>query len=115
MPSKKISPVLVLTTVAKKSDASRLATALVREGLAACVNILSPVESLYTWKGKIQSEREWILLMKTTAGVYPLLETRLKRIHPYECPEVIGIGIDRIEKSYAKWLLNCLAKKVRGT
>jgi uncharacterized protein involved in tolerance to divalent cations len=102
--AKKKTGMLVLTTVAKKSDATRLATALVREGLAACVNVLPNVESHYTWKGKIQSEGEWILLMKTTAAAYPLLEKRLLRIHPYECPEIIGIGIDKIAKNYADWL-----------
>ncbi len=104
MAAKKKSGMLVITTVSKKSDAARIAAILIREGLVACVNILSQVESHYTWKGKLESEGEWILLMKTTAGAYPFLENRLERIHPYECPEIVGIGIDKIGKAYAKWL-----------
>ncbi len=99
---------LVLTTVAKKSDATRIATALVREGLAACVNILPHVESHYIWKGKIHADQEWLLLLKTHEKKYSLLEKRLQRIHPYECPEIIALPIDKISKSYASWLLKSL-------
>ena len=108
MPKKPMA-LLVITTVAKKSDASRLASTLIREGLAACVNILSQMESHYTWKGKMQCEGEWLLMIKTTAKTYPVLERRLERIHPYECPEIIAFTIDKLGKAYGDWLFKNVA------
>lgn len=101
---KKPSGMLVLTTVAKKSDAAKLAALLVRGRYAACVNVVSPVESHYEWQGKLHAEREWLLLMKTTAAAYPKLERKLKTVHPYECPEIVAFRMDRVAKAYARWL-----------
>ncbi|HEX5034756.1 MAG TPA: divalent-cation tolerance protein CutA, partial [bacterium] len=95
---------LVLTTVAKKPDAARIAITLLREGLIACANILNQVESHYTWKDKLETENEWLLLMKTTPAAFPLLENRLIRIHPYECPEIVALAADKVGKAYAAWL-----------
>jgi len=101
---KKSTLMLVLSTVAKKTDASRIASSLVREGLVACVNILPGLESHYIWKNKVQNEKEFLLLMKTTGKKYPLLEKRLLRLHPYECPEIIALPIEQAAKAYARWV-----------
>jgi len=96
--------ILALSTVAKKSDATRIAASLVREGLAACVNIFPGLESHYQWKNKIHAEKEFLLLMKTTARKYGLLEKRLKRLHPYDCPEIIAFPIAKAHQAYADWV-----------
>jgi len=95
---------LVLTTVAKKSDATRLADALLRSKLAACVTTIPGAESRYVWKKKLCVEREWILLIKTMEKHFKALEKRLMHIHPYECPEIVGIPAARISAPYLSWL-----------
>ncbi len=98
------SGLLVLTTVAKKADAARISKILVAEKLAACVTTLPAAESRYVWKEKLCVEKEFVLLIKTTEKIYPRLERKLKSIHPYECPEIIGIGIKQIYRPYLQWL-----------
>lgn len=104
MPKAKPSPLLLLTTVAKKADATRLAKTLVEERLAACVSILPAAESRYVWKDRLCVEREFVLLIKTLGRAYARLEKRLRTIHPYECPELIAVPIGRILPTYLSWL-----------
>jgi periplasmic divalent cation tolerance protein len=104
MKTRKSSPILVLTTVSKKSDAAKISKLLVEAKLAACVTTLPARESCYQWKGKLCIEKEFVLFIKTTSKTYSKLENKIKSIHPYECPEIIGIPIEKISKSYANWL-----------
>ena len=104
MAPKATKPILILTTVAKKSDASRIAKTLVEERLAACVTILPGAESRYSWKGKVCIEKEFVLLIKTLPRSYAKLEPRLKGIHPYECPEIIVLPISRGFAPYLLWI-----------
>ncbi len=103
MPANK--PLLVFTTVAKKSDAVRISKTLVEKKLAACVTTLSPGESRYTWNGKVCVEKEFVLLIKTIEKNFKKIEQSFKTIHPYECPELIGFEIERISKKYRDWLI----------
>jgi len=103
--TKPTKPLLILTTVAKKSDAARISKILVEEKLAACVTTLPAAESRYVWKNKLCVEKEFVLLIKTTSKNYRKLEKRLKSIHPYDCPEMIGIPIQKTYQRYLDWLL----------
>jgi periplasmic divalent cation tolerance protein len=94
---------LILCTCSDEATAERLATALVQEGLAACVNRL-PVHSTYIWNGAVQTEPELQLLIKTTAGRYEALENRLRALHPYELPEIIAVPIVRGLPGYLDWI-----------
>ena len=94
---------LLFTTVAKKSDARRLATASLHHRTAACIQIISGIESHFVWKGKKSTCREFIVLAKTSTRKLKSLETLWKKIHPYDCPELIALS-GRAAKSYARWV-----------
>jgi periplasmic divalent cation tolerance protein len=96
---------IVLVTCATAAEARRIARAVVRMRLAACVNIiLSPVESLYTWKGKLERTREYPLVMKTTAKRLAELEREVRRLHSYVVPEFIAVPITEGSRKYLSWL-----------
>ena len=95
--------VLLLSTVASKSDARRLASLALRHRAAACVQIFSGLESHFVWKGKKSTCRELIVLAKTTTRKLKSLETLWKKIHPYDCPELITLS-GRAATSYARWV-----------
>ena len=96
--------IIVLVTVPSEDEASKIAEALVSERLAACVNILSGVESVYRWEGKVNRDRELLLVIKSTAPRYSELERRVHQLHSYSTPEVIAIDIDRGSEKYLGWL-----------
>ncbi len=96
--------VLVLTTVAKPTQARKLAKALVEERLCACVSIVPSVQSLYRWNGRIESSGELLLLLKTTRRLLTRLERRLAELHPYEVPELLALEPAAIGRAYARWL-----------
>ncbi len=95
---------LALTTCPTAESAETLATALVGEGLAACVNQLPGVQSTYMWQGKLQRDGEILLLIKTTAARMAALETRLKALHPYELPELIAVPVNAGSEAYLDWV-----------
>src|SRR5467141_5087770 len=85
---------IVLVTCSTLMEARRIARTVVSKRLAACVNIiLSPAESFYTWKGKLEKAREYLLVMKTTARCLSELEKEVKRLHSYDVPEFIALPI----------------------
>lgn len=96
--------VLVLTTVARQSQARKLAKALLAERLCACVSILPRLESLYWWNGRIEASAELLVLLKTTRRRLKSLERRLGELHPYEIPEILALEPYRISPAYARWL-----------
>jgi periplasmic divalent cation tolerance protein len=96
--------VIVLTTFPADGDAESLATTLVQESLAACVNILPPMFSVYRWKGSIEKADERQLIIKTSAARLPTLEARLKALHPYDVPEFIVIPIVQGSPAYLAWV-----------
>jgi periplasmic divalent cation tolerance protein len=96
---------LVLVTCASLPEARKIARAVVQKRLAACVNIhTSPVESIYTWKGKLETAREHLLLIKTTARRMKSLESEVLRIHSYETPEFLVLAISTGSTAYLSWL-----------
>jgi periplasmic divalent cation tolerance protein len=96
--------VLVLCTCPGETVALELARTLVREHLAACVNRVPGVTSVYEWAGRICEDSEQLLVIKTTPACYPALEMRLKTLHPYEIPEIIAIPVVTGSHQYLAWL-----------
>lgn len=95
---------LVLTTCPDPATAESLASALVQDGLAACVNIVPSVQSFYRWKGELARDQECLLLIKTRSEVYPALEEAIRARHPYELPEVIAVPIEAGLAAYLAWI-----------
>jgi periplasmic divalent cation tolerance protein len=96
--------VLVLTTLGAQTDAAAFARLLVDERLAACVNILPAMTSVYRWKGAIEEDREQQLVIKTTRDRVAALEARFHELHPYEVPEFLVIGVSDGSPAYLEWL-----------
>lgn len=94
---------IVLTTLGADADAAALARTLVDERLAACVNVLPAMTSIYRWKGKVETDREQQLVIKTRPETVPALEARLKALHPYELPEFVVLRA-AASAAYAAWL-----------
>ncbi|MDP2134990.1 MAG: divalent-cation tolerance protein CutA [Sulfuritalea sp.] len=106
---------LILTTLPDAASAQALAASLVRQGLAACVNILAPCRSVYRWKGAIENAEEIPLLIKTTAARYAALEAAIRATHPYELPELIAVPIAHGLPDYLSWVAAAtLAEPVAG-
>ena len=97
------SYIVVLTTAPEK-DAEKIVLELVESRSCACVNIISGVTSIYHWQGKLEKERESILLIKTESGKEGQIEEILKNIHPYELPELIVLPIKGGKKEYLEWI-----------
>lgn len=95
---------LVLVTCPKKS-AEKIAREVLKLRLAACVNILGTVRSRYWWKGKLDSADESLLLVKTRTELFDELERAIRRIHPYEVPEIVGFHVERGSKPYVDWIM----------
>ncbi len=96
--------VIVYTTVGKKADAVKTAKVIVDEGLAACVNILPGVTSIYEWKGKTVGAKECVLVIKTGKRTLKKLENRLRALSSYETPEFISVDIHYGSKDYLAWI-----------
>ena len=96
---------IVLVTCANRKQARAIAQSIVKKRFAACVNILSaPVESIYRWKGKVQSANEILLLIKTTSKRLLELEREVKRLHSYETPEFVVIPVVAGSREYLQWI-----------
>ena len=95
---------VVFVTSGSEEEALKIAHALVKERLAACVNLVSPIRSIYRWEGKICDEKEWLLVMKTHMGRFDALEKRVKALHSYSVPEIIALPIVTGSPSYLNWL-----------
>ena len=95
---------IVYTNAPNKDVARSIAHTLVEENLAACVNIIPGVESTYIWQGKIHSDEELLLLIKTRQAVVPEVTARIKKIHPYTVCEVLAVPIIGGSESYMKWV-----------
>ena len=102
--------VVILVTAGSEAEAELIAKALVEEQLAACVNILSPVRSVYRWEGKVSDDREWLLLIKTRAERFAAVETKVKALHSYQVPEVIALPIVAGAEGYMRWLRESVAE-----
>jgi periplasmic divalent cation tolerance protein len=97
---------VIFTTTGSEEQALAIARALVSERLAACVNIIGPIRSVYRWRDAIEDEREYLLLIKTRALNYMKVERRVRELHRYEVPEVLALTVDRGSPPYIQWLLD---------
>jgi periplasmic divalent cation tolerance protein len=99
-----MSATLTLSTCRDAAEARRIARTLVREGLAACVNVVPRVESVYRWKGKVETAREVLLVIKSTAARSKRLAARVKELHSYAVPEVVTLRIASGNPDYLRWV-----------
>ena len=104
---------IVLTTIGADADAAALARTLVDERLAACVNVLPPMTSIYRWKGSVEQDREQQLVIKTTRGAIDALEARLRTLHPYELPEFLVLHAAGGSRAYCAWVAESVAPERR--
>ena len=95
---------LVLSTCPEDGSAERIAAALVERGMAACVNIVKGVTSIYQWQGQRERSSEVLLLIKTRRDRYPALESELRSLHPYEVPEIIALSLEDGLAAYLAWV-----------
>ncbi len=96
--------IVTLCACPDQQSAERIGEALVEERLAACVNLIPGLTSIYRWQGKLQKEPEWLLLIKTTAACFEALRIRVRTLHPYEVPEIIALPIKHGDPAYLNWL-----------
>ena len=97
-------PIIVLVTCGSEEEALKIANALVEAHLAACVNLVAPIRSIYRWEGKIWDEKEWLLVIKTQKDRFEELEKRVKSLHSYSVPEIISLPITEGSSAYLKWI-----------
>jgi periplasmic divalent cation tolerance protein len=96
---------IVLSTCPDEQTAERLAAALVEKDIAACVNIIPGIQSVYHWKGKVEKDREWLLVIKAAADRYDTVEKTIVSLHPYELPEIIAVPISAGLPAYLAWIV----------
>lgn len=108
------SHLLVLTTCPDAAVAETLATTLVDAGLAACVNILPGIRSIYQWQGRRETGAEWLLLIKTRAALYDALERAIAGAHPYELPEILAVPVKNGLAGYLAWIDETTSGAARG-
>ena len=96
--------ILVYMTVPDHETATRMGRALLEQRLAACVNILPQVQSMYWWEGKIQSESEVVVLAKTTASLFESLSACVLGLHPYEVPCIVAVALDHGNAPFLRWI-----------
>lgn len=95
---------LAISTASSREEAQVIARALVERQLAACVNIVGPIQSIYRWKGAVDDTQEFLLLMKTTSEAFPRLRDELRSLHSYEVPECIELPIEDGLPAYLEWI-----------
>jgi periplasmic divalent cation tolerance protein len=93
-----------MTTTAAQADAERIARAVLEARLAACVQIIGPLTSLYWWQGQIEQAGEWLCLIKTRADVFTELEKTIRSLHPYDVPEIVALPVTAGSADYLAWL-----------
>ena len=101
-------PIVVFLTASNGEEATRLADLLIGAHLAACVQILPEMESVYRWQGKIERQSEILLIAKTTAGKFAELEREVRALHSYETPEIVAVPLVAGSTPYLEWLANSL-------
>ena len=95
---------IVLTTTGSQEEAQKIARAVVERKLAACVNIVPRIESIYRWQGRVESATEWLLVIKTEARAFERLRDSIKELHSYELPECVMVEVTDGSKEYLGWI-----------
>jgi periplasmic divalent cation tolerance protein len=101
---------IVLTTAGSEEEARKIARTMVDRRLAACVNIVPEIESIYRWQGKVEESREWLLLIKTSAALFSAVRDAIRELHSYDLPECITVNIEDGSAEYLQWLESSIAK-----
>ena len=96
--------VQTLMTTPNRAAARSIARTLVDRRLAACVQIVGPIESIYRWQGRVETAREWLCLIKTTRARFREVAAMVETLHPYDTPEIIGVPIVLGSREYLKWI-----------
>lgn len=96
--------ILVFTTAGSEKNAKNIAETLVKLRLAACVNILPKLTSIYRWEEKIETAEEWLLIIKTTRKNFMAVRDAIKEMHTYELPECVSVPIENGSEAYLKWI-----------
>jgi len=104
-----VSALVVLSTFPDADKAAQVARVLVDERLAACVNLVASVRSIYRWRGAVAEDAEALAIIKTTADRYPALSARIVELHPYEVPEIIALPLAEGHPAYLAWLAQQVA------
>jgi periplasmic divalent cation tolerance protein len=97
-------PIVVLMTAANREEAGRIAEMLVSERLAACVQVLHEIQSVYHWQGEVARDSEVLLLAKTTLDRFDELDRAVREIHSYQTPEIVALPVTAISEPYLTWL-----------
>jgi periplasmic divalent cation tolerance protein len=100
---------VILCTFPSLEQARQIGTALVERQLAACVNLLPGVESIYRWQGKVETAGEVLAVFKTSAAAFPAFEKALTELHPYQVPEIVAVQPAAVAENYTAWVLGSLA------
>jgi periplasmic divalent cation tolerance protein len=95
---------IVLSTAGSEEEASRIGRALLERHIAACVNIVPQIKSIYRWQGKVEEAREWLLIVKTTAAAFAQVRQTIAELHSYDLPECISLTIEDGSPSYLRWI-----------
>ena len=95
---------IILTTAGSQEDADKIAHALVERRLAACVNVVRQIGSVYRWQGKVETAQEWLLLIKTKAEIYERVRDALKELHSYDLPECVMLEVTAGSQEYLDWI-----------
>ncbi len=99
-----VSHVVVLVTVDKKDEALKISEAVVKEGLAACCNVVEGVSSIFTWEGDLDKAAECLMIIKTRADLFEKLKQKVEQLHPYDVPEIIAMPVVAGNKAYLEWI-----------
>lgn len=104
--------IVVLVTCGSEEEAKRIGRALVEGRLAACVNLVrAPVESIYRWKGRVDTATEFLMIIKTSRARFAALEEAVKRLHSYEIPEIVALPMEKGSRDYFAWLADSVREQ----
>ncbi len=95
---------VVLVTAPNTAEAERIAQKVVQKGLAACVNIVPKLLSIYRWEGNVERDMETLLVIKSTKKALPKLKKRIKKMHSYKVPEILVLKVDEGDREYLEWI-----------
>lgn len=100
---------IALTTAGSQEEAQKIAQALVDRRLAACVNIVPQVRSIYRWQERVETAEEWLLVIKTTSNAFDGVRSAIRELHSYDLPECICLAIEDGSKEYLDWITSCVS------
>ena len=98
--------IMIITTTETEEEAEKIAEIVVSEKLAACVQIIPSIKSVYRWQGKVEKSKEQLLFIKTKTGLFEKVEKAIKENHSYEVPEIVAVPINNGSKEYFEWIEN---------